>query len=194
MSRFVVVIPFIATCLFLIFTTDSYADRLIRRSDGEIILLGLGTPDAKKETVLFKGCKDRDSKIFSLKEYLFQTGKDCGQPDIFSGLESIQIDGTEQPNKVEICSTGKTCLRYVVKSSEKVESVFTGAKKGDRIEVTISDFAKGKTSVRTQNVNLTVRLVPEKTGQVKGTLNFSKVPASGDFVNKVTVEKGGLPK
>jgi len=154
----------------------------------------LGTPDAKKETVLFKGCKDRDSKIFSLKEYLFQTGKDCGQPDIFSGLESIQIDGTEQPNKVEICSTGKTCLRYVVKSSEKVESVFTGAKKGDRIEVTISDFAKGKTSVRTQNVNLTVRLVPEKTGQVKGTLNFSKVPASGDFVNKVTVEKGGLPK
>jgi hypothetical protein len=108
---------------------DSYADRLIRRSDGEIILLGLGTLDAKKETVLFKGCKDRDSKIFSLRVYLFQAGKDCGQPDIFSGLESIQRDGTEQPHKVEICSTGKTCLRYIVKSSKELENVLAGAKK-----------------------------------------------------------------
>lgn len=190
MSRLVVVISFITSCLFAIFTTNSYADRLIRRSDGEIMLLGLGNPDAKKETVLFKGCKDRDSKIFSLKEYLFQTGKDCGQPDIFSGLESLQIDGTEQPNKVENCSTGKTCLRYIVKSSEKVESVFAGAKNGDRIEVSISDFGEGKTSARTQDVNLTIRWLPEKTGQVKDSLNFSKVPASGDFVKKVAVESG----
>lgn len=194
MSQLVFAVYFLMSCLFTIFTTASYADRLIRRSDGEIILLGLGTPDASKETILFKGCKDRDGKIFSLKEYLFQAGKDCSGPDIFSGLESIQIDGTEQPNKVENCSTGKTCLRYIVKSSSKVESVFTGVKNGDRIEVSISDFGEGKSSTRTQNVDLTVRLLPETTGQVKDTLNFSKVPASGDFVNKVTVEKPGAQK
>jgi hypothetical protein len=189
MSRLVLIIPLITCSLLQIFASNSYADRLIRRSDGEIVLLGFGTPDGKKETVLFKGCTDPDSKIFSLKEYLFQIGKDCVPPKIFSGLESIRIDGTGEPNKVESCSTGKSCLRYIVKSSEEVETVFAGARKGDRIEVTISDFDKTKSNTSTQNVDLTVRFVPEKTGQVKDILNFSKVPASGDFVNKVTVEK-----
>jgi hypothetical protein len=58
----------------------------------------------------------------------------------------------------------------------------------------MSDFGERKTSTRTQDINLTVRLVPEKTRQVKDTLNFSKVPATGDFVNKIVVEKSGPPK
>jgi hypothetical protein len=184
----------ITCCLLVIVTTNGYADRLIRRSDGEIALLGLGTPDAKKDRYCFKSCNDRNSKIFSLKEYFYQAGKDCGPPKIFGGLESIKIDGTEEPSKAETCSTGKSCLRYIVKSSDEVETIFAGAKKGDKIELTTSDFDKTKLSTSTQNVNLMVRFVPEKTGQVKETLSFTKIPASGDFVNMVTGRKASLPK
>src|SRR5258706_6913940 len=194
MSRLLRPVIFFTIWLLGVLLTSSHADRLIRRSDGEIFLLGLGTPDAKKETVLFKNCKDRDSKIFSLKEYLFQSGKDCGSPKIFSVLESIRIDGTGEPNKVVACSTGKTCLRYTVKSSEEVDNVFTGAKIGDKIEVTISNFDNTKMSAGTQNGNLTVRFVSDKTGEVKDSLSFSKIPASGDFVNKVAGKMTDLPK
>src|SRR5687768_11605801 len=91
----------LAMCfLFVLCIPNSFADRLIRRSDGDIFLLGLGIPDAKKETVLFRSCNDRNSKLFSLKDYLFQSGKDCGPPKIFSGVESIRIEGTNEPHKI----------------------------------------------------------------------------------------------
>jgi|GEM_PF-5139589 len=115
----------------------AHADRLIRRSDAKIISIGLGNLDDKKQTVLFRRCNDKEGKIYNLREYAYQSGKDCEGPPIFSILNSLDIDGTVKASKGDDCSKGKTCLHYMVESPQKAEKVFGRAQKGDVINVFI---------------------------------------------------------
>src|SRR5262245_22363100 len=89
-----------ALCLVCVTSVYSivHADRLIRRSDAKISI-GLGNLDDKKQTVLFRGCNDKDGKIYNLKDYAYQTGKDCDGPPIFVILDSLDIDGTVKASK-----------------------------------------------------------------------------------------------
>lgn len=173
--------------LVLLVLSDVHADRLIRLVDGSIVLLGVGNLDAKKATVLFRGCKDKEGKVYSLKEYSFQSGKDCGPP-VFPALGSLDIDGTILSTKTTGCPAGQTCFQYLVESPQQVEKLFSGAKKGDKIEVFLFKIGKTTESQHTKDIDFVLQLT-EKTGKVRDVLTFKNVLASDDFVKKVAMKK-----
>ena len=161
------------------------ADRLILRVSGQIMQLGEGNLDAKKENVLFRKCKETKAEPFSLKDYEFRAGKDC-EPPIW-GLQSVNIDGTVTPVNFTKCSTGQPCLRYTVNSARALEKIFVKAKEGDKIELEVSNV-KETPSARYKDIDLILRLV-EPTGGVRQTLTYHKVSASDEFVAKAMAKE-----
>jgi hypothetical protein len=170
------------------FYANAHADRLIRRSDAKIISIGLGNLDEKKQTVLFRSCADKEGKIFNLKEYAYQTGKDCDGPGIFTILYSLGIEGAAKASTGEDCSTGQNCLRYVVKSPEDAEKVFDRPQKGDVIDVFIGKSSSEKGKARTREIDLILKL-KRHNGAVADTMTFKNIAASDSFVATIAPEK-----
>lgn len=175
----------LSLCVVLGQVSITKADRLILRTSGQIVGLGEGNLDAKKETVLFKKCKEAEAEPFSLRDYHFQTGKDCGPP--VWGFHSINIDGTVMSANAEKCSSGQPCLRYTVKSARAIEKLFVDAKEGDKIELVVSKVNETP-SVQYKNIDLILRLVEAK-GNVRQTLTYHKVSASDEFLSKAVAKQ-----
>jgi len=170
----------LSLCVVLGQASLTKADRLILRTSGQIVLFGEGNLDARKETVLFKKCKEPTAEPFSLNVYHFQTGKDC-EPSVW-GFRSIDIDGTTTPFNAETCSSGQRCLRYTVNSTRALDKLFVGAKEGDKVELVVSKVNE-KPSAQYKNIDLILRLIGGSEG-VRQTLTYHKVSASDEFVMK----------
>ena len=171
----------------VIFDVEAYADRLIRRSDARIVSIGVGTLDERKETVLFKGCADKEGKIFSLKKYVFQSGKDCDGPPIFAVLHALKIDGAIKASTSEGCSYEKSCLRFIVQSPKEAENVFDRAQKGDVIDVFVRPNAAYDAALAKYPASVNLTLILRATrGDITDTVTFKGVSASDSFIKTIT--------
>ena len=171
-----------------VFYVDAHADRLIKRSNPQIISIGLGNLDEKSQTVLFRSCKDKESKIFKLKDYAYQPGRDCEGPATFTVVDSLKIDGAVKTGDASTCSTDQGCLRYMVNSPQDAEKLFDGVQKGDVIDVIVSKSKNDKPSKNATYVDLLLNLKGTKGG-ITETMIFKNVSASDRFAAKAAADK-----
>jgi len=176
----------------VVFLTTSYsfvdADRLTSTSDGST-LLGIGDLDAKKQNVMFRECKQKNSEIYSLKRFMFEKyPKDCGPPEI-SAVNGINLDGTTKSTTTVGCATGQKCLQYIVAFPDRVDPIFTAVKKGDVIDVVVVKSEETKSPQAAKEVDISFQL-KEKTGKVKHALEFQRIFVNRDFAAELAVKKG----
>lgn len=156
---------------------DLHADRLFRRSTAEPVAVGMATLDKKKTSILFVECKSQQSTVYKFAEYYFQSGDDCKEPSPWP-VSSLGIDGATRVAELKDCAKDHICREYTIDSPERVEKVFSSAKKGDTLDIKIiskkDDWLKWDSLQKGKGVDLTVQL-KEKGGKIKETITFEKM-------------------
>jgi hypothetical protein len=177
MSRRIIV-AIVGFAVYFLSLADAHADRLFRRSTGEVIAVGVGAFDKKKTSILFVPCKSHQSTVYKLAEYYLQTGDDCNEPNPWGVLSSLGIDDSTRVAESKDCPKDHICREYTIDSPDRVEKVFSSAKRGDTLDIKIISKSGDRLSWGSldegKKLDMTVQL-KEKGGKIKESATFENL-------------------